>query len=120
MKKQRRQNNIIICKNMLPAPSLKTKNLCKASERSHNLKKKLEKEIIEIFKIYKKKDEIASKPRPVLVKLYNQSSKNMVLDNSNRLKDNEILRKVIVSLDLSKEDREDSKKLLADKLKEVN
>ena len=55
MKKQRRQNNIIICKNMLPAPSLKTKNLCKASERSHNLKKKLEKEIIEIFKIYKKK-----------------------------------------------------------------
>ena len=44
----------------------------------------------------------------------------MVLDNSSRLKDSESFNKVILSLDLSKEDREDCKKLLADKLKEVN
>ena len=44
----------------------------------------------------------------------------MVLDNSSRLKDSESFNKVILSLDLSKEDREDCKKLLADKLKEFN
>ena len=44
----------------------------------------------------------------------------MVLDNSSRLKDSESFNKVILSLDLSKEDREDCKKLLADKFKEVN
>ena len=44
----------------------------------------------------------------------------MVLDNSSRLKDSESFNKVIQSLDLSKEDREDCKKLVADKLKEVN
>ena len=49
-----------------------------------------------------------------------QSTKNMDLDNSSRLKDSESFNKVILSLDLSKEDREECKKLLADKLKEVN
>ena len=45
----------------------------------------------------------------------------MVLDNSSsRLKASESFNKVILSLDLSKKDREDCKKLLADKLKEVN
>ena len=44
----------------------------------------------------------------------------MVLDNSSRLKDSESFSKVILCLDLSKDDREDYKKLLADKLKEVN
>ena len=44
----------------------------------------------------------------------------MVLDNSSILKDNESFNKVILSLDLSKEKREDCKKLLADKLKKVN
>ena len=36
------------------------------------------------------------------------------------MKDSESFNKVILSLDLPKEDREDCKKLLADKLKEVN
>ena len=45
---------------------------------------------------------------------------NPVLDNSSRLKDSESFNKVILSFDLSKEDRKDCKKLLADKLKEVN
>ena len=40
--------------------------------------------------------------------------------NSSRLKDSESFNKVILSLDLSKEDREDCKKSFADKLKEVN
>ena len=68
----------------------------------------MDKEIIEIFRIGKKYEN-ASKPRPVLVKFDNQTTKNMVLDNSRRLKDSEIFSKVILSLHLSKEDREDCK-----------
>ena len=43
----------------------------------------------------------------------------MFLDNSS-LKVSEIFNKVILSLDLSKEDRKDCKKLLGNKLKKVN
>ena len=44
----------------------------------------------------------------------------MTLDNRRRLKGSENFNKVMLSLDLSKEDTEYCKKLLADKLKEVN
>ena len=67
-----------------------------------------------------KKDEESSKPRPLLIKFESLETKNMVLDNSRRLKDSESFNKVTLSLDMSKEDKEDCKKLLADKLKEVN
>ena len=60
------------------------------------------------------------KTRPLLIKFGSLETKNMVLDNSSRLKDRESFNKVILSLDLSKEDREDCTKLFADKLKEVN
>ena len=70
------------------------------------------------FRIGKKGE--SPKPRPLLIKFESLETKNMVLDNSSRLKDSESINKVILSLDLSKEDREDCKKLLADKLKEVN
>ena len=82
-------------------------------------RQKIEKEIFEMFRIGKKVEE-SSKPRPLLIKFESLETKNMVLDNSSRLKDSESFNKVILSLDLSKEDREDCKKLLADKLKEVN
>ena len=55
-----------------------------------------------------------------MIKFGSLETKNMVLDNSSRLKDRESFNKVILSLDLSKEDREDCTKLFADKLKEVN
>ena len=60
------------------------------------------------------------RPRPMLIKFESLETKNMVLDNSSRLKDSESFNKVILSLDSSKEDKEDCKKLLADKSKEVN
>ena len=66
-----------------------------------------------------KKVEKSLKPRPLLIKFESLQTKTMVLDNSSRLKDSESFNKVIQSLDLSKEDREDCK-LLADKLNEVN
>ena len=72
-----------------------------------------------MFRIGKKVEE-SSKLRPLLIKSESLETKNMVLDNSSRLKDSESFNKIILSLDLSKEDREDYKKLLADKLKEVN
>ena len=56
-----------------------------------------------------KKVEKSSKPRPLLIKFESLETKNMVLDNSSRLKDSESFDKVILSLDLSKKD----KKLLA-------
>ena len=47
------------------------------------------------------------------------TANDSVLDKNSRLKDSEIFSKVILSLDLSKKDREDCEKLLADKLVEV-
>ena len=64
-----------------------------------------------------KKVEESSKPRPLLIKFESLETKNMVLDNSSRLKDSASFNKVILSLDLAKEDREDCKNLVADKSK---
>ena len=72
-----------------------------------------------MFRIGKKLEE-SSKPKLLLIKFESLETKNMVLDNSRKLKDSESFNKVILSLDLSKEDMEDCKKLLADKLNEVN
>ena len=55
-----------------------------------------------------------------MIKLEILETENMVLDNNSRLKDSESFNKVTLSLELSKEDRDDCKKLLAGKLKEVN
>ena len=80
---------------------------------------KIEKEILETFRICQKVEE-SSNPRPLLIKFESLETKNMVLDNSRRLKDSESFNKVTLSLDVAKEDMEDCKNLLADKLKEVN
>ena len=80
--------------------------------------RKIEKEISEMFRIGKKVEE-SSKPKLLLIKFESLETKNMVLDNSRRLKDSDSFSKVMLSLDLSKEDREDCKQLLADKLKEI-
>ena len=68
--------------------------------------KNMDKEIIEIFRVG---DKMKIPQNQVKVKFDSQSTKNMVvLDKSSRLKDSEILSKVILSLEaLSKEDRED-------------
>ena len=65
---------------------------------------------MEMFRI-SKKVEGSSKPRPLLIKFESLVSKDNVLDNSSRLKDSESFSNVILSLDLSKEDREECKKL---------
>ena len=54
------------------------------------------------------------------MKFDNESTKNIGLDNSSKLKESKVFSKVILSLDLSNEKREDCKKLLPDKLKGSN
>ena len=114
--RQRRQNNIIVYNLTKDVGKSKEKVVAKLLKEVTG--RKIEKEISEMFRIGKKGE--SPKPRPLLIKFESLETKNMVLDNSNRLKDSESFNKVILSLDLSKEDREDRKKLLADKLKEVN
>ena len=115
--RQRRQNNIIV--HNLTEDMGKTKQKEVVSKLlKEETGRKIENEILEMFRIGKKGE--SSKPRPLLIKFESLETKNMVLDNSSRLKDSESFNKVILSLNLSKEDREDRKKLLADKLKEVN
>ena len=69
-----------------------------------------------MFKI-DKKVEYSSKPRPILVKFENLVTRNLNLDNSNKLRESDQFRKVILSEDLSKEDREECKKLFTDKIR---
>ena len=64
--------------------------------------RKIEKEILEIFRIGKNVED-SSKPRHLLIKFESLETKNMVLDNSRRLKDSDSFSKVMLSLDLSKE-----------------
>ena len=115
--RQRRQNNIIVYNLTEDVGKSKEKEVV-AKLLKELTGRKIEKEISEMFRIGKKGE--SPKPRPLLIKFESLETKNMVLDNSRRLKDSESFNKVILNLDLSKEDREDCKKLLADKLKEVN
>lgn len=116
--RQRRQNNVIVYN--LTEDSGKSKEKELVSKLLKEVTgKKIEKEILEMYRIGKKVED-ASKPRPVLIKFDNLLTKSMVLDNSNKLKDSEVFNKVILSHDLSKEDREIYKKLFEDKLKEIN
>ena len=47
-------------------------------------------------------------------------TKNLILNNSNKLRESEQLRKVILSQDISKEDKEECIKMFTDKVKEIN
>ena len=116
--RQRRQNNIKVYNLTEDVGKSKEKELVSKLLKEET-GRKIEKEIQEMFRIGKKVEE-SLKPRPLLIKFESLETKNIVLDNSRRLKDGESFNKVTLSLDLSKEDKEDCKKLLADKLKEVN
>ena len=103
--RQRSQNNINLTED---AGKSKEKEL--VSKFLKEVTEKIEKEILEMFRIGTKVEE-SSKPKLLMIKFESLETKNMVLDNSSRLKDSESFNKVILSFDLSKEDREDCKKL---------
>ena len=86
--RQRRQN-IIVYNLSEDVGKLKEKELV-SKERSN--RKKIEKEISEMFRISKKAED-SSKPRPLLIKFESLETKNLVLDNSRRLKDKRKLQK---------------------------
>lgn len=116
--RQKRQNNIIVYNLTEDVDKSKDKEVVFKLLREVT-NKKIEKEIVEAFRLGKRIAD-SSRPRPVLVKFVNQSARDMVLDSSNKLKESEQFSKVILSLDLSKEDREECKKLFTEKVKEVN
>ena len=60
------------------------------------------------------------KPRPILVKFENQVQRNLVLQNCYKLKKSELFKRVILCQDLSKEDREECKRLLTNKKREID
>ena len=87
------------------AEKSKEKNLASKLLKEVTGTKIKKKEILEMFRICKKVEE-CSKPRPLLIKFESLETKDMVSDNSSRLKDSENFNKFIISLDLSMEDRE--------------
>ena len=72
-----------------------------------------------MFRIGKKVED-SSKPRPLLIKFENLMIKDLILDNSNTLRECEQFRKVILSQDLSQEVWEECEKLFTDKVKEID
>ena len=106
--RQRRQNNIIVY-NLTEDVGKSKENELVSKLLKEVTGRKIEKEILEMFRIDKKLKNLQNqnlKPKPLLIKFESLETKNMVLDNSSRLKDSESFNKVILSLDLSKEDRE--------------
>ena len=91
--RQRRLNNIIVY-NL-------TEDVGKSKEKEVMAKllkevtgRKIEKEILEMFRIGKKGE--SSKPRPLLKKFESLETKNMGLDNSSRLKASTKLSKALI------------------------
>ena len=60
-----------------------------------------------MFRIDKKVEE-SPRPRPLLIKFESLETKNMVLDNSNRLKDSESFNKIFHMVPCRVEDNSDS------------
>ena len=54
-------------------------------------------------------------PRPVMIKFQSTSVKNLTMENAPKLKKAEETRNIILSNDLSKEDRLECKRLLEEK-----
>ncbi|ESO11833.1 hypothetical protein HELRODRAFT_166893 [Helobdella robusta] len=76
------------------------------------------KEISDWFRLGKK-PEINQRPRPVVIKFCDFAVKNLVLENCSKLKGNVEYKKVILSNDLVKEDRNECKKLIEEKKKSL-
>lgn len=73
---------------------------------------------IEFLRLGRKNDE-SKRARPVLIKFNSLGLKNLVFENTFRLKKSESFSKVILNNDLSKEDREKCSKLLQEKKDEI-
>ena len=78
---------------------------------------KLEKEIVEVYRLGRRDD--SHKTRPVLIKFENHSIKNLVMENAPRLRRSESTRNVILSNDLSREDRQECRRLLQERKDEI-
>ena len=80
-------------------------------------KMKLEKDISDVFRLGRKSE--LQKPRPVLVKFENQLVKNLVMENAPKLRRTEATKNIILGNDLSKEDRQECRRLLQEKKEEI-
>lgn len=77
------------------------------------------KDIVEIFRMGRR-TENTKKVRPILVKLESAILKNLILENAFKLKKSEAFNKVVLNHDMSKEDREECKKLMTEKQKKLD
>ena len=112
-----RKNNIVIYN----LPERESKN----ADKEEILKLMLEitgrdfKDELEVLRLGRRYKE-TKKTRPVLVKFNNLCFKNLVFENSFKLRKSETFSRVILNNDLSKEDRELCSKLLREKKEEIS
>ena len=118
--RMKRQNNIVVfnlAENDANSKSedkdLILKLLMEVTDRD------MAKDIVEIFRMGRR-TENTKKVRPILIKLESFNLKNLILENAFKLKKSEAFSKVVLNHDMSKEDREECKKMLAAKQKEVD
>lgn len=112
-----RKNNIVVYN----LPERDSKN----ADKDEVLKLLLEitgrdfKEDMESLRLGRRNEE-TNKTRPVLLKFSNLCHKNLVFENSFKLRKSETFSRVILNNDLSKEDRELCSKLLKEKKEEIS
>lgn len=74
--------------------------------------------INELFRMGKRTEE-ATNPRPLLIKFNSFIDKNLIMENCSKLRRNEAYKSIMINHDLSKEDREEIRKLISEKKKEI-
>ncbi|ESN91336.1 hypothetical protein HELRODRAFT_165358 [Helobdella robusta] len=77
----------------------------------------LEKEVSNVFRLGKRVND--QKPRPILIKLLNLTTKNLILENCFKLRRSKSFNGVYINHDLIKLDRDICKQLLDDKKKKI-
>ncbi|ESO04081.1 hypothetical protein HELRODRAFT_173158 [Helobdella robusta] len=77
----------------------------------------LEKEVSNVFRLGKRVND--QKPRPILIKLGNLTTKNLILENCFKLRRSKSFNGVYINHDLIKLDRDICKQLLDDKKKKI-
>ena len=118
--RQRRKNNIVA----FNVPENETNSRLKDKEIVLKILLEvsgmdMEGDVVDVFRMGRRLD-VSQKPRPLLIKLSGLIAKNLILENSFKLRRSELHKNVILSHDMSKEDREDCRKLLADKKREMS
>lgn len=115
--KLKRRNNIVIYN--LPENS-------KAKDKDMILKlmkeitgQELDASLKDFFRMGKRRDDDPNN-RPVLVKLENYTAKNLIMENSFKLKKSVTFKNVMLNHDMSKEEREECRKLISEKKHEIS